>query len=64
MMETADAITNGEIQASPLQNKKSLPCSYCRYKSVCGNYPPSNPRVYAADAAARIERIKKGGDEE
>ncbi len=64
MMGTADAITEGEIQASPLQDKDKLPCSYCKYKSVCGNYPPSNPRVYDADAKVRIERIKRGGDEE
>ncbi|MBQ3160784.1 MAG: PD-(D/E)XK nuclease family protein [Oscillospiraceae bacterium] len=64
MRETADLMTDGEIQASPLKNGKKLPCSYCKYKSICGNYPPANPRTYDEDAGRIIREIMKGDDEE
>lgn len=65
MKETADSITNGEIQASPLMSKdKKLPCSYCKYKSICGNYPPANPRTYDEDAGRIIKEIMKGDETE
>ena len=46
MMESVDAMTSGRIEAKPLKNGQSLPCSYCKYKSICGNYPPSDVRIY------------------
>ena len=64
MRETADLLTDGEIQASPLKSGKKLPCSYCKYKSICGNYPPVNPRNYDEDAGRIIREIMKGDDDE
>ncbi|MBQ5319155.1 MAG: PD-(D/E)XK nuclease family protein [Oscillospiraceae bacterium] len=63
MKETADNITGGKIQASPLKQGTKLPCSYCNYKSICGNYPPLNPRVYDENSLQRINEIMKDGEE-
>lgn len=63
MMETVDAMTDGHIEANPLQIGKRLPCSYCDYKSVCGNYPPANPRVYSEDTEKKIREIMEEGEE-
>ena len=40
-------IYSGEVPASPLECKKykcSLPCNYCDYREVCGNYPNGRAR--------------------
>ncbi len=63
MTETVDAMVGGKIEANPLQTGKKLPCEYCDYKSVCGNYPPSEPKVYSEDTSEKIRAIMEGGDE-
>lgn len=63
MTETVEAMTNGHIEASPLQTEQNVPCSYCEYKSICGNYPPLSPRGYDDDAEEKIHAIMEGGDE-
>ena len=43
----AAALTDGKIPASPLENKKlkcSLPCDFCDYREICGNYPSPKTR--------------------
>ena len=61
MEETVGALTDGRIEANPLQINDKLPCSYCKYKSICDEYPSSNPRIYAADAEEQIGRIMREG---
>lgn len=42
----AEALENGVINASPLENKKLnclLPCTNCDYSEICGNY--SDPKI-------------------
>lgn len=63
MEETADSLVNGRIEALPLMdNSEKVPCSYCRYKSICGNYPPVKKRKYDESARRLIGEIMKGGD--
>ena len=62
MKETVDEMTSGKIEAEPLQVGKNLPCSYCNYKSICGNYPPASPRVYSKDTKEKINEIMGRGD--
>lgn len=57
MKETIDEMTSGNIEADPLQIGKNVPCSYCNYKSICGNYPPVSPRTYDKDAKEKINEI-------
>lgn len=60
LTETAESLLSGKIEASPLLSGNSLPCEYCDYSAVCGNYPPEAPRVYAEDSAERIAEIMTG----
>ena len=57
--ETAKKLHEGRIEASPLKDGKSMPCEYCDYKSVCGNYPPrpSTIKHYSKDSAEKINEI-------
>lgn len=61
MIETVDDMTCGKIEADPLQVGESLPCSYCDYKSICGNYPPVSPRTYSEDTEIHTENILMRG---
>ncbi|MGN0674136.1 MAG: PD-(D/E)XK nuclease family protein, partial [Oscillospiraceae bacterium] len=62
--ETADDLVRGKIEAVPLMDSGGyLPCSYCDYRSICGNYPPSKVREYASDSAEQIKEIMNGGAE-
>ncbi len=62
--ETADNLVRGKIEAVPLMDGGGfLPCSYCDYRSICGNYPPSKVREYAPDSAEQIKEIMNGGAE-
>lgn len=61
MKETVDAMTGGHIEADPLQQGDRLPCSYCDYKSICGNYPPALPRTYGEDTEEKINEIMGRG---
>lgn len=61
--ETAENLVNGKIEAVPLMDSNGyLPCSYCDYKSICGNYPPSELRTYDDNAKELINEILNGGD--
>lgn len=60
LAETAESLINGRVEASPLAEGKSLPCEYCDYSAVCGNYPPENPRSYAENSAELIKGIMDG----
>ena len=60
LAETAESLINGKVEASPLAEGKSLPCEYCDYSAVCGNYPPENPRSYAENSAELIKGIMDG----
>ncbi len=58
LTETADNLAGGQIEALPLADEKGrLPCEYCDYRSICGNYPPVHTRQYDADAKEKIEEI-------
>ncbi len=48
LKEAADKLYGGSVDSLPLLDAdgKSLPCSYCDYKSVCGNFPPSRMKKY------------------
>ncbi|MCI7767357.1 MAG: PD-(D/E)XK nuclease family protein [Oscillospiraceae bacterium] len=57
----AEAVENGVISASPLENKKqncSLPCSFCDYSEICGNY--SEPKV--RDTSLFAEALEKAAE--
>lgn len=60
LAETAESLRNGRVEASPLAEGKALPCDYCDYSAVCGNYPPENPRSYAENSAEMIRDIMDG----
>lgn len=61
--ETAESLAKGMIEAVPLMDGDgALPCDYCDYRSVCGNYPPSNVREYADNASELIEKIMNGDE--
>ena len=46
-----ERLYGGDVDSLPLLDAdgKSLPCSYCDYKSVCGNFPPSRMKKYSLD---------------
>ncbi|MCM1023441.1 MAG: PD-(D/E)XK nuclease family protein [Prevotella sp.] len=61
--ETAENLAKGKVEALPLADGEgALPCGYCDYKSVCGNYPPDRFREYAGNAYELIEKIMNGDD--
>lgn len=61
--ETAESLAKGRIEAVPLMDGEgALPCGYCDYKSVCGNYPPEKIREYADNASEIIENIMNGDE--
>ncbi len=49
LTEAAERLYGGDVDSLPLLDAdgKSLPCSYCDYKSVCGNFPPSRMKKYS-----------------
>lgn len=56
--QTAEALHKGKIAADPLIDENGgLPCAYCDYSSVCGNYPPERFRVYDDNAEEKIREI-------
>lgn len=61
--ETAESLAEGRIEAVPLMDGEgALPCGYCDYRSVCGNYPPAKIREYADNASELIENIMNGDE--
>ena len=41
------AVYSGDFPASPLESKKykcTIPCGFCDYREICGNYPDPVPR--------------------
>lgn len=61
--ETAESLAKGRIEAVPLMDGDgALPCDYCDYRSLCGNYPPSKVREYADNASELIEKIMNGDE--
>ena len=63
--ETAEKLHKGKIDAVPLMTgKNSLPCEYCDYRTVCGEYPPRRVRIYADNSKEIIENIMNGKEEE
>lgn len=60
--ETAEGLHKGRIEAVPLEDGSgAVPCKYCDYSGICGNYPPERTNVYAEDAEDRIKEIMNGG---
>lgn len=58
LMQTAEAMHKGKIAADPLMDGKGgLPCEYCDYSSICGNYPPERAREYAENAEELMREI-------
>ena len=57
--ELAKRLSNGEIEASPVQTGKGwsakIPCTYCDYYSVCGNANPKNPRIITQDDKIKLD---------
>lgn len=63
--ETAESLHKGRIEAVPLEDGSgAVPCKYCDYSGICGNYPPEKTNAYAEDAAERIMEIMNGGEED
>ncbi|MBR4097384.1 MAG: PD-(D/E)XK nuclease family protein [Oscillospiraceae bacterium] len=63
MKASVDEMTDGRIEANPLQMGQKLPCAYCDYKSVCDNYPPKQKRSYNKKYAEKeIDKIMGRGD--
>lgn len=59
--ETAESLHRGRIEAVPLEDGGgAVPCKYCDYSGICGNYPPTRTNPYAKDAAERIMEIMNG----
>lgn len=48
LKDAAEALYGGKVDSLPLLDAdgKTLPCSYCEYKAVCGNFPPSRMKKY------------------
>lgn len=61
LCETAESLSGGRIEAVPLMDGSGgLPCDYCDYRSICGNYPPSRVREYSENAGELIGQILNG----
>lgn len=73
LKHTAENLHKGIIAADPLMDGKGgLPCDYCDYSAICGNYPPERVRAYADNAEELMREIisektdgknSEGGDE-
>lgn len=60
LKETAESLHRGKIDASPLKpGSGKLPCEYCDYRTVCGEYPPRRVRVYSKDSKALEKEMLK-----
>lgn len=56
--QTAESLHKGRIAADPLMDgKDSLPCNYCDYSAICGNYPPKRARTYSENAEELMWKI-------
>ncbi len=61
LCETAESLAKGRIEAIPLMDGSGgLPCDYCDYRSICGNYPPTSVREYSENAGELIGQILNG----
>ena len=60
LKEAAESLHKGRIDASPLKaGSGKLPCEYCDYRTVCGEYPPRRVRVYSENAKELSEEMRK-----
>lgn len=55
--DTAGSILSGRTDAEPLVKKSHSPCTYCDYRSVCGNYPNIRSRSYDPEAKNKMKDI-------
>lgn len=60
LKDMAVSLNTGDIKAVPLVKKGKSPCSYCDYKSVCGNYPNVSVRTYAENTEELLVQILNG----
>ncbi len=55
IISAADSIYNGDFSAIPLVEKeRSTPCQYCKYWSICGNYPNRETRELNKKVAGQM----------
>ncbi len=57
VVEMAENLIDGEIQAVPTGSEKYLPCDFCDYWSVCGNFKPKNAKIIEKSDAQKLKEI-------
>lgn len=55
VVQMAQGLKAGNIEASPLQTKSGLACAYCGYRSMCRNADPKNPRAVSNEDKEKLE---------
>jgi ATP-dependent helicase/nuclease subunit B len=51
----AENLSGGNIPALPLSKGGAVPCDYCDYGGICGNYPDPESRVCSAEAKEKLK---------
>ena len=73
LIDAAESMYSGSIEAVPLLNRKKLYCKYCEFVDICGNGDGTVFRESDADKIKESERLlgksenakdKKGGKTE
>jgi ATP-dependent helicase/DNAse subunit B len=57
LIEMADSLKQGNIQAIPKGEKGRLACEYCDYWSVCGNYNTDKAQLIDKADADKLREI-------
>lgn len=60
LVETAEFMYNGKIEAIPLAAAKGLACKYCRFSDICGNGDGLIYRDIDAEKLKEAEEILGG----
>ena len=67
LVNAAESMLSGSIEAVPLKNGKKLPCTYCDYSDICGNPDGAVSRQpdaeKLAEAADILGKGTKGGND-
>lgn len=57
LIEMAQRLQKGDINAVPTGEKDKLPCKYCDYWSVCGNYMTQNANIITNEHKEKLKEI-------
>ncbi|MDE7104649.1 MAG: exodeoxyribonuclease V subunit gamma [Ruminococcus sp.] len=56
LIDMAESMYNGNIEAVPLLSKKKLPCKYCEFADICGN---GDGTVFHESDEKKLEETKR-----